>query len=59
MWKTMMNSGSLIADIDGTNAEIVVPDVYYAVAADTKNGKIYFDDQNEGWRFGMGKPDGK
>lgn len=38
-----------IADLDGQNAEIVVPDVYgYAVAVDTKNGKIYFDDQNEG-----------
>jgi len=37
------------ADLDGSNASIIVPGVYgYAILVDTVNAKIYFDDQNAG-----------
>lgn len=36
-----------IADLDGSNASIIISGIYgYAVAVDTVNNKIYFDDQN-------------
>lgn len=38
-----------VADLDGSNASIIISGVYgYAVAVDTVNNKIYYDDQNSG-----------
>jgi hypothetical protein len=36
------------ANLDGTNATPIISGVYgYALAVDTQNDKIYFDDQND------------
>lgn len=36
-----------VANLDGTNASVLVPGVYgYAILVDSQNGRIYFDDQN-------------
>ncbi len=38
-----------VANLDGTNAEILISGVYgYAIFVDTVNHKLYFDDQNSG-----------
>lgn len=36
-----------VANLDGTNATVLIPGVYgYVILVDTQNDKIYFDDQN-------------
>jgi hypothetical protein len=41
------NENLYVANLDGTNPTVLIPGVYgYAILIDTKNDKIYFDDQN-------------
>lgn len=43
----VMDENLYVANLDGSNVEIVLSDIYgYGLKVDTQNGKLFFDDQN-------------